>query len=177
MNVNDTISDFKGQPTFKVVSVSNGGTFTQNGPNSATVTWTGLSYKVGDPPLDLSITVNTPANSPAGVIQDSVSATAATSGCTGGVTGTTNLGGVDGTPITGTYTLTLPSVNSGSTGAGSGTTVPTNPTNSTTATTRPASLPFTGAMGGVWQPVAGLGILGLGGGTLALARRSRRPLG
>lgn len=36
------------------------------------------------------------------------------------------------------------------------------------------TLPFTGAMGGPWQPFAGLGLLALGGGAFALVRRARR---
>ena len=42
-----------------------------------------------------------------------------------------------------------------------------------TPTTAP-KLPFTGGPGGLWQPLAGVAFLGVGGGTLALVRRLRR---
>jgi len=43
-----------------------------------------------------------------------------------------------------------------------------------TPTTVPPKLPFTGGPGGLWQPVVGVGTLGLGGFSLALVRRLRR---
>jgi hypothetical protein len=42
-----------------------------------------------------------------------------------------------------------------------------------TPTTAP-KLPFTGGPGGLWQPLAGVAFLGVGGGALALVRRLRR---
>jgi hypothetical protein len=48
------------------------------------------------------------------------------------------------------------------------TTTPTPPV------THPPALPFTGGPGGLWQPVTGVGLLGVGGGALALVRRMRR---
>jgi LPXTG-motif cell wall-anchored protein len=56
-------------------------------------------------------------------------------------------------------------------------TPPTTP--AAPATALPKNLPFTGAMGGPWQPIGGLAALGLAGGAFALVRRSRRrrPLG
>ena len=38
----------------------------------------------------------------------------------------------------------------------------------------PSALPFTGGPGGLWQPVAGVALLGVGGGTFALLRRLRK---
>jgi hypothetical protein len=38
----------------------------------------------------------------------------------------------------------------------------------------PAALPFTGGPGGFWQPMTGVALLGVGGGSLALLRRMRR---
>ncbi|HEX4864125.1 MAG TPA: hypothetical protein VFV02_08640 [Acidimicrobiales bacterium] len=47
------------------------------------------------------------------------------------------------------------------------------PTPTPTPTVAP-KLPFTGGPGGLWQPVTGVGFLGVGGGTLALLRRLRK---
>lgn len=163
----DVIGDAQGSPTFNVVGVSNGGTVNQTSPNQATITWNGLNYNVApvgaapNPPITLTITVNTPATSPAGVIQDVVNATGTASGCNGGVTGIANLGGVNGNALTGSYTLTQPAVNAVDLATAAGA-APQGP------------LPHTGGTGGLWQPLGGLLILGLGGGALALVRRSRR---
>jgi hypothetical protein len=47
------------------------------------------------------------------------------------------------------------------------------PTPTTPPTVAP-KLPFTGAPGGLWQPVTGVALLGVGGGALSLVRRMRR---
>ena len=60
-----------------------------------------------------------------------------------------------------------------------------NPQQQSTPTPGPApaphvaapALPFTGGPGGFWQPVTGVALLGLGGGSLALLRRLRRRSG
>jgi uncharacterized repeat protein (TIGR01451 family) len=171
----DTIADKpdSGDPTFEVAAVSNGGTVTQTSDRAATVTWTGLTYKVaavGDPPnppITLTITVVVPATSPAGTIQDVIVATGTAEDCNGGASGTENLGDTNGTSLTGMYTLPEPPVTALPPGSATTTTVPGAPGPS-------SKLPFTGAIGGLWQPFAGLGALGLGGGALALVRRSRR---
>lgn len=166
IKVIDTINDFSGTPSFKVSSANDGGVINQTSDNSATVTWTGLSWKVGQPPLDLAITVSTPTDSAKGIIQDLVVASGVAGQCTGGVSGQTGVGtvgGSTGVTLTGSFTLQQPGV---SNGPASG--------NGASGTTLPSKLPFTGAMGGVWQPIAGVTVLGLGGGALALARRARR---
>jgi len=172
----DTITDKPGtgNPLFLVTSVNDGGHVSQTSATSATVTWTGLNYtvaKVGDPPnppITLTVNVAVPADSPSGTIQDTVVATGTAQGCNGGASGTENLGNTNGTVLTGSVTLQEPSVTALPPGS-------KTPTGSTTPTTT-GKLPFTGAIGGLWQPFAGLGVLGLGGGALALARRSRyRP--
>lgn len=163
IKVIDTINDFSGTPSFKVETANQGGVINQTSDNSATVTWTGLSWKTGTPPLDLAITVSVPSGSTAGVVQDIVVANGQAGNCTGGISGKTGVGtasGANGATLTGTFRLTQPSVSA----AGAG------PSKSTL----PAKLPFTGAMGGIWQPIAGVTVLGLGGGALALARRARR---
>jgi hypothetical protein len=190
ITVVDTITDKPGTsaPTFHVDSVSavvpsygssgklvettlnNTATIVQpaTAGNTATVTWKGLSWPlppaVGDPvtpPIALAIHVSVPSTSPAGTIEDTVNAVGVTAGCSGGVSGITNIGGANGTTLTGTFTLLQPSVGA---------------TTSPAAAKLPARLPFTGAMGGLWQPMAGVAVLGLGGGALALVRRSRRRL-
>ncbi|HET6966559.1 MAG TPA: hypothetical protein VFH58_17440 [Acidimicrobiales bacterium] len=172
VTVTDTITDYQGTPTFTVteaVDTASGqkGTIQQVGANDWTVTWTGLSYKVAatgqppNPPIPLRITVSVPATSPAGVIKDNVVATGVASGCQGGVAGTTDASAAAGNnaTLTGSFTLNQPSVAAGAAPAASA----------------PAkALPFTGAMGGLWQPLGGLAALAAGGGALALVRRSRR---
>lgn len=172
ISVTDTITDLSGSPTFNVTSASQQGVVTTVSPREATVKWTGLSYTVAatgqpaNPPIELDIVVAVPADSPGGVIQDMVVATAKTGGCQGGVAGTTNAsaGAGNGAVLTGSYTLHQPGVSA----AGS-----VAPANGAAAVT-PAKLPFTGAMGGLWQPLGGLAALAAGGGALGLVRRSRR---
>jgi hypothetical protein len=52
-------------------------------------------------------------------------------------------------------------------------TTPTT-TPSTPPVTHAPALPFTGGPGGLWQPLGGVALLGVGGGALALVRRMRR---
>jgi hypothetical protein len=173
ITVTDTITDWQGTPSFTVTSAKDTatgalGTIQTVSPHEAVVTWTGLSYKLaatGQPPnapIPLDITVSVPSTSTAGVIMDVVQATATANSCQGGAAGSASAsaGAANGVTLTGSFTLHQPSV------AALGTTAVT-----------PASakaLPFTGAMGGLWQPVGGLGALALGGGTLFLVRRSRQ---
>lgn len=164
MTVTDVIKDYSGSPTFKVVSAvdpsGKAGTVTNVSPNTATVTWTGETYKRAasgsppNPPLVFTIDAQTLSNSPAGVITDTVTAQATAANCQGGATASEANGGA----LTGSYTLNAPSV-----------TAPI-----VAPKVLPKALPFTGAMGGPWQPFAGLGLLGLGGGAFALVRRARR---
>ncbi|MHB1535951.1 MAG: LPXTG cell wall anchor domain-containing protein [Acidimicrobiales bacterium] len=174
LSATDTISDLTGSPTFQVLSVSNGGKVTQTSPNKATVSWTGLSYTTAplgsppNPPVMLTITVAVPASSPTGVLQDTVNATGTTAGCNGGGSGLT----IDnGATLTGSFRLQQPSVTAAAAAPAAAT-----PVAAAAAAPQAGSLPHTGGTGGLWQPFAGVVILGLGGGALALARR-RRLLG
>lgn len=172
LTVADTIKVLNGNPTFTVSGTTPAAaSVTSNADGSVTVTWKGLSHKYSDPPLQLQITVNTTGGS--GTIEDTVVANATSANCNGGVSGVTNIGTEIGNPsngvvLTGSYTLTQPSV-----GAGAGTAAKSGAA-ANTAAVKPQTLPFTGAMGGLWQPFLGLGALTAGGGALALARRSRR---
>lgn len=167
MTVTDTITDDQSSPTFTVTSATQtqGGSAagaispssaTSTPVNTATVTWTGLSWQTGHPPDVLSITIHVPSTSSSGRIKDTVVATATLTGCNGGASGATNVStAVNNTTLTGSYTLHAPGVG-------------------VAAAKQPSALPFTGAMGGYWQPVAGLVVLGLGGSALALGLRARR---
>lgn len=173
LSVVDTISDAPnlGMATFQVLSVNAGGKINQTSTTNATVTWNNLSYVIApvgqppNPPVTLTITVAVPKNSPAGTIQDVAVASATAAGCTGGASGVANLGGINGTVLTGFTQLTAPKV---------------NPATATPLSTKvaagPRALPRTGGEGGLWQPALGIGMLILGGGALGLVRRSRRRL-
>lgn len=180
LKVVDTISDVPGgsQPTFTVTKVDPvTGIVNQTSPRNATVTFNGLTYTVApvgakpNPPVVLNITVTVPQGSPVGTIQDTAVANAVASGCNGGITGITNLGGVNGTPLTGSTTLKAPKV----------TAAPVKPAVASQAAGpgaggQPGALPRTGGQGGLWQPGLGIGLLALAGGAFALLRRSRRRL-
>jgi hypothetical protein len=184
LSVSDAISDVpgKGSPTFHVTSaiveqanssgtlvpINNTATISEVSPDgtTATVTWTGLTWVSASPPLVFVINLTTPTSSPSGIIQDTATATATLGQCTGGAAGSTSLS--TGTQLTGAYTLQQPTV------TGLTEVTPTTLAPTATATTVPKNLPFTGAIGGPWQPVAGVIVLGLGGAGLALTRRSRR---
>ncbi|MGI8751151.1 MAG: LPXTG cell wall anchor domain-containing protein [Acidimicrobiales bacterium] len=179
LSVVDTISDVPGgtQPTFSVTKVDPvTGVVSQTSPTMATVTFNGLTYTVApvgakpNPPLVLSITVAVPAGSPAGTIQDTAVASAVASGCNGGITGVTNLGGVNGTHLSGGVTLKAPTVRAAAVTPA----VASQP--AAGASGQPGALPRTGGQGGLWQPGLGIGLLALAGGAFGLLRRSRRRL-
>lgn len=181
LKVVDTISDVPGgsQPTFSVTKVDPvTGIVNQTSPTNATVTFNGLTYTVApvgakpNPPLVLNITVTVPQGSPSGTFQDTAVATALASGCNGGITGITNLGGVNGTPLTGSVTLKAPTVNA----AALTPAVASQPAAAGPGAGQPGALPRTGGQGGLWQPGLGIGLLALAGGAFALLRRSRRRL-
>ncbi|MGH9076878.1 MAG: hypothetical protein ACRDY0_05400 [Acidimicrobiales bacterium] len=189
ITVVDTISDVKGTPTFNVLSADNGGKVTASTPTSATVTFTGLTYKVApvgsppNPPLQLHINVMVPLDTSAGTIQDLVVASGDLGNCNGGISGITNLGGGNGAIVNGSFSLQEPTVGAGSppstevpTTLGPGQKSGSNPGSGQVANGPSATLPLTGGPGGLWQPLAGTGALGLGLGSLALLRRSRRRL-
>ncbi|HMC39884.1 MAG TPA: hypothetical protein VKI19_09505, partial [Acidimicrobiales bacterium] len=175
VTVTDTITDFQGDPTFSVTSARDdktgqAGTIQTISPTQAVVTWTGLSYQVAatghppNPPIPLTISISVPVTSPAGVIKDVVVASAVTSGCQGGVAGTedTSAAAGNGASLNGSFTLDQPSV------------AAITPPAVAPASSHPKSLPFTGAMGGFWQPVGGLAALAAGAGGLMLVRRAKR---
>ncbi len=170
MTVTDTISVKSGDPVFSVTGTSPAASVAPGSNGSEVVTWTGLSHKYADPPLNLSINVSTKSGS--GVIQDTAVATATLGNCTGGASGVANIGAEVGAPsngtvLTGSYTLAEPGVNA----AGA---APLSGAAGGTVAQHPTNLPFTGAIGGLWQPFAGLGVLSAGGAALALTRRARR---
>lgn len=169
VNVTDTISDLKGTPSFQVTSAvdtanNQAGTINQTSPHNATVTWTGLTYKLatsGPPnaPIPLTIAVTVPSDSVAGVITDTVTAVATTGDCRGGAVASTAAAAAgNGATLTGSFTLPEPAVTE-------------------VALTSKGQLPYTGAMGGWWQPVGGLAALGAGAGALAVVRKARRRQG
>ena len=172
MTVTDTISTKSGNAAFTVASTNPAATSVAPGPNgSEVVTWSGLTHKYSDPPLNLAIDVKTTGG--AGVIQDTAVANASLGNCNGGASGVANIGTEVGAPsngvtLAGSYTLSQPSV-----GAAASNTAPLSGSAGGNAA-HPATLPFTGAIGGLWQPFAGLGVLSAGGAALALARRARR---
>jgi hypothetical protein len=169
VSATDTISVLSGTPTFTVTGVSNGGTVTKNADGTSTVNWSGLSYTAAavgsppNPPITLTITVAVPATSTAGQLQDLVTATGTPTSCNGGASGIAGLGqAADPATLSGSYTLPQPGV----TAAAAAVAAP--------AVAAASTLPFTGGPGGLWQPVAGLVVLGAGAGALGLVRRSRR---
>jgi hypothetical protein len=179
LTVTDTITDAQGTPSFQVTSATDtannqAGTIDQVSRQQAIVTFTGLSYTVatsGPPnaPIPISIAVSVPATSTAGVITDTAVAQATAENCHGGASASTGAAtGANGVSLTGSYTLAQPSVAA----------LPATPApgqaSGPAAAGPPSQLPFTGAMGGWWQPLGGLGALGAGVGAIALLRRSRR---
>jgi len=73
-----------------ITDVSGNGTpksGTIDSSHSFTTKWTGLSYKRGDPPIQLTITGNIPQNSGAGVIENTVNVTGTLTNCKGGAAG------------------------------------------------------------------------------------------
>jgi hypothetical protein len=168
MTVTDTIGDLQGTPSFQVTSAvdtanNEAGTVTQTNSHNATVTWTGLSYKIANPPnapIPLTITISVPADTSDGKITDTVTAVATTANCKGGAMASTAAAAAgSGASLTGSYTLQEPAVQPAAIG---------------TAATVAKNLPFTGAMGGWWQPVGGLAALGAGAAGLGLVGRARR---
>ena len=119
IKVTDVISVKSGAPTFTVGAISNGGVY-----NAATktITWGNLgTYHPGDPPIMVTVNVSVPANSAAGVLQDTATVAAGLGNCTGGATGTaTAIGNVSNVVIGGSITLVAPEVQAS--GAGLATT-------------------------------------------------------
>jgi hypothetical protein len=130
----DTVSVTSGAPLFQISGASNGGVISAD---RTKVSWANLgTYRPGDPPIVLTVTVAVPANSPAGVLQDTASVTANLGNCKGGgggsvLVGTANL---NGSVIGGGATLPGPTVVAGN-GAAPGTTAPAGGTGATVPVT------------------------------------------
>ncbi|HEX3425278.1 MAG TPA: hypothetical protein VHT30_04045 [Acidimicrobiales bacterium] len=106
----DKISRFSGSPTFTVGTISNGGVYDSS---TGTITWSNLgTYHPGDPPIALTVNMSVPADSGAGVLQDTANVSAGLGNCTGGVTGETSLIGpnLSSVVVSGSITLRAPSV-------------------------------------------------------------------
>jgi hypothetical protein len=188
MDVKDVISDVpgKGASTFQILSASVQQTDSSGHVNtidvpatilpatnttttSASVEWKSsaahpLTWALGSKPLVFVINLTVPKDSPSGIIEDTATATAVLTGCSGGASGSASASAsaANGQPLTGSVTLQKPTV------------MALTSVTPSTPTTAAKTLPFTGAIGGPWQPIAGLIALGLGGGAFALVRRSRR---
>jgi hypothetical protein len=107
----DVVSVKSGNPSFQITGASNGGVISAD---RRSVSWANLgTYHPGDPPIVLAIQVAVPANSPAGVLQDTVTVTANLGNCKGGDGGAVLVGSanLNGSVITGTGTLPGPTVN------------------------------------------------------------------
>ena len=122
IKVTDMISVKSGGVLFTVGTISNGGVYAPSSGSAGTVTWANVgTYHPGDPPIQLSVMVSVPANSPAGVLQDTANVSATLGNCTGGASGVasatlTSLNGANAV-IGGSVTLAAPSV-SAAVGAG-----------------------------------------------------------
>jgi hypothetical protein len=121
----DKISVNSGSPSFTIASISSGGNYDTS---TGTITWPNLgTYHPGDAPIQLTVTVNIPANSPSGVLADTANVTAGLGNCTGGATGeATAIGAVQNAVIGGSITLIAPQVTStgGLAATGTGPTLP-----------------------------------------------------
>lgn len=112
----DKIFVSSGSPTFTINSISNMGVYNST---TGTVTWPNLgTYHPGDPPIELTISVSVPSNSPSGVLADTATVSAGLGNCTGGATGVvTAVGAVQNAVLGGTFTLIAPTVTSATGGA------------------------------------------------------------
>jgi hypothetical protein len=109
----DNVTVESGSPKWQITGASNGGTVTGNNK----VTWTNLgNYKLGSPPLAVTINGHVPPTSGAGVIRNTVDVTATLGNCTGGAAGNDIVGQI--ATITGTGTTATNKVGQPITGAG-----------------------------------------------------------
>jgi hypothetical protein len=126
IHATDKISINSGSPSFTIGAISKGGVYNTS---TGTITWPDLgSYHPGDAPIQLTVMVSIPANSPNGVLADTANVTAGLGNCTGGASGeATAIGAVDNAIIGGSITLIAPSVTASGNGlatTGSGPTLP-----------------------------------------------------
>jgi hypothetical protein len=119
----DVVSVKSGNPSFRITSASKGGTISADGRS---VNWANLgTYRPGDPPIVLTMQLAIPANSPAGVLQDTVKVTANLGNCKGGGGGSALVGTaqLNGSVMTGSSTLPGPTVVVGTGGSAAAATV------------------------------------------------------
>lgn len=122
----DTVTTESGSPRIQLLSASNGGVISGN-----TVTWPSLgNYVLGQPPLTVTIAARIPSNSGAGVLRDTVEVLASLGNCRGtaldgsdiiqGNAQITGIARLDGTAVTGAFTLIGPNVTRGTLAATGG---------------------------------------------------------
>lgn len=144
----DVISAKSGSPLFQITSASNGGVISAD---KKSVKWSNLgTYRPGDPPKVLTIQVAIPANSPAGVLQDTVTVTANLGNCKGGGGGSSLVGtaNLNGSVIGGNATLPGPTIVAGAPTTTAGATTTTNVTVLGERFSQPATTTTTIAAGG-----------------------------
>lgn len=109
IRVEDVHGIESGNPSFTLLSASNGGVISSDGRR---VTWDNIGdYNIGDPPIELTISGRIPGNSGAGVLKDTATVTATLGGCDGTAAGQDIVGqAVSGGAVTGTFTLFGPDV-------------------------------------------------------------------
>jgi len=162
ISATDVAKVLSGSPRATISGASNGGVVDSNSVSGSTqgkIHWDNLgTYHPGDPPKVITISGAIPANSGAGVIQNTVNVTASLGNCKGGaagqdIVGTATINGtanVVGAAVKGTAFVNGPNVKS--------------------AAVQPARLAETG-QNQPWLPVVGGGLLL---GSLALMRSRRR---
>ena len=144
----DVISVKSGSPLFQITSASNGGVISAD---KKSVKWSNLgTYRPGDPPKVLTIQVAIPANSPAGVLEDTVKVTASLGNCKGGGGGSSLVGtaNLNGSVISGGTTLPGPTVIAGAPTTTAGPTTTTSVTVLGARFSQPATTTTTIAGGG-----------------------------
>ncbi len=120
----DTVEVASGQVTFTIVGADKGGVV---GPPNV-VTWENLgTYTLGDPPIQLNMTVRINSASGDAVIRDIVDVSAALGNCRGRAAGddlVLGSGQIQGNAITGRFVLNGPTIAGGSLAATGGTSAP-----------------------------------------------------
>ena len=119
----DTVDVLSGQVTFNIVSADHNGVISGN-----TVTWENLgSYALGDPPIQLNMTVHISAASGSAVMRDIIDVSAALGNCRGRAAGddlVLGSGQITGNAIVGRFVLNGPTIAGGSLAATGGTSAP-----------------------------------------------------
>jgi len=120
ISATDTVLTTSGGPTIQLLSADHGGVV-----NGRTVTFPNLGgYAIGQPPIVATINARVPSGSPAGVLQDRVDVQASFGNCRGGAAiGSDIIKGaarIDGSAVTGSFTLVGPNVSRGNLAATGG---------------------------------------------------------